>query len=138
MINQEFQTRVLMSLENLRTNVSTLTGNVSELKEGISELKRNVSGLTEDIFGLKGGFSELKRDASGLKGNRVSLTDKVTTREVYMEDQFKEQKIFAEKLAVVIENQIGDRISAENDSFKGYTDKSISRHEKRFQHKAIA
>lgn len=117
MTNQEFQTRVLMSLENLRTNVSTLTGDVSELKEGISELKRDVSGL---------------------KGNMVSLTDRVTTLEVYMEDQFKEQKIFAEKLAVVIENQIVDRISAENDSFKGYTDKSISRHEKRFQHKAVA
>jgi hypothetical protein len=66
------------------------------------------------------------------------LKDRVTTLEVFTENQFTEQKEFNEKLFVIVENEIVDRLKTESDYFKGYADGKIHTHEVKFRHEAVA
>ncbi|GEM_PF-3547290 len=139
MTEQEFQKTMLNSFQ-------TMEGNVMEFQKTMMNSLREVGN---NIFGLKSEVSFLKNQVATLevfgedqmqkwkKQEQFNdkLLDRVTTLEVFTEDQFAEQRVFEEKLAVVIENQIVDRISAENDMFKCYTDKKVKRHEVKFRHK---
>ncbi len=124
----EFQKTMLNSFQTME---GKLDRRVENLDTRVSHLSRKIGGLDERIEEVEG---FLKRQ----EGLNEKLFDRVTTLEVCMEDQFAEQRVFEEKLAVVIENQIVDRLCAENDKFKGYTDKKVHRHEVKFRHEVVA
>jgi len=120
----------------------TMEGKFTEFQKTVlnslqkqEEINNKFSGFQKTVLSS---LKIINRQVGSLDTKLNFLTDRVTTLEVCMENQFTEQRVFEEKLAVVIENQIVDRISAENDVFKGYTDKKVKRHEVKFQHKAVA
>jgi len=142
----EFQKTMMSTFQTVERNIvefeKTVSQSLREVKNNISELKREVSFVkdkttTLEVFAMNEWEKQKQFNERQGKFNQ-KIFDRVTELKVCMEDQFEQQRIFEEKLSVVIENQIVDRLSAENDLFKSYTDKKVHTHEVKFRHEAVA
>ncbi len=142
----EFQKTMMSTFEMMESSIAefekTVLNSLQKVENNISGLKRDISFLkdkttTLEVFAMDEWEKQKQFNERQRKFNK-KLFDRVTTLKVCMEDQFAEQQVFEEKLAVVIENQIVDRISAENDLFKSYTDGKVKGHEVKFRHKLVA
>jgi hypothetical protein len=164
MTEQEFQKTMIKSLQIMERNIvefqQTMMSTFQMMEGNIAKFEKTVSSslqkVENNISGLKSEFSFLKDKVTTLEVFAMDewekqkefnkrqrkfnqkIFDRVTALKVCMEDQFEKQRIFEEKLAVVIENQIVDRLCAENDLFKSYTDKKVHGHEVKFRHEVVA
>ena len=106
---------------------------VEQDKRWVEQDKRWVENEKRWVENSKNWVANNKRWERQEKLNEVLATSIHRLEESFMEF-VRRQEMFNEKLFVVIENEIVDRLVAEADGYKSYADERVEEHTVRFRH----
>lgn len=80
--DEEFNTRVLSELAELKTDVADLKTDVAELKTDVADLKTDVAELKTDVADLKAGQARMEARQDRMEGQLSNLTGTAYERKV--------------------------------------------------------